>query len=134
MKSVKKRFKTQLKQLQTSVNHLLWLCQDIEVLQGALPTLNDALQACAVLRTRTTELDKAFFATEMMEEEALDVLAALLDLDLISLVEQRCFRIIPTPETAAATLLQQLLHKLEIRYGTMLEEVRELMMLLEESQ
>ena len=134
MKSVKKRFKAQLKNLQASASQVLWLCQDVDVLQDALPTLNDVLQACSALLTRTAELDKAFFATEMREEEALDVLADLLDLDLISLVEQRCFQLIPNPETAMATLLQQLLNKLEIHHGAMLQEARELMMLLEESQ
>lgn len=133
MKSVRKRFKAQLKNLQASATHLRWLCRDIDVLQDALPTLDGVLQVCNELRDRTTEVDKAFFASEMMEEDALEVLVALLDLDLVSLVEQRCFQAIPNPETAVATLLQQLLNKLEIHYGAMLEEIRELMVLLEEN-
>lgn len=132
MKSVKKRFKLQLEKLHASATDLLWLSQDISVLQDAEPILQSLLQACSTLRSRATEIDKVVFTSEMMEEEAVEVLTSLMDLDLVSLVEQRCFQTIPKQDPVVATLLQQLLNKVESRYGAMLEDIRVLMMLLEE--
>lgn len=132
MKSVKKRFKLQLKKLQTSATFLLWLCQDISILQDAETLLRRLLQTCSTLLNRANEVDKASFASEMREEKEFEALISLMDLDLISLVEQRCFQTLPQQEACESTILQPLLDKVENHYGAMLEDIRELIILLED--
>lgn len=127
MKSIKKRFKAQLEQLQTSITALRYLSQDIELLRDITSLTDDLLDNCAALQRYLENCDKKAFETQVASLDELSTLESLLDLDLISQVEQCLFQHgAITGNSAAEDIQQQLLNKLEKQYGLVVENTREL--------
>lgn len=134
MKSCKKRFKTLLNDIEQTAAELLLLSTQLTLLEDMNTLASRVLRLCKVLRARESMLKKKSFISKMLVDEAVMELDAMVDLDLISQLEDRfSVTFAESAESRASEMMQQLLEKLEKRYADMLESIQQLTGLLAEA-
>ncbi len=132
MKSIKKRFKALLKDLQSAASGLTLITADVGLFSEINAIAEQVLRACEDLKLQTSQLDKTEFASGIVDAKALSALEEILDFDAISGLEERFFSVLGNDiDSRVGELLQQLLGKLEHRYAVMMESIRKIIALLD---
>ena len=132
MKSCKKRFKIVLKDIEQTAAELLLLSADLILLEEMKELVGRVIRICKVLRSRASMLKGKKFAEKMQVDALLIELDSMVDLDMISRLEER-FSEASADEGQASEMMQQLLEKLEKRYLDMLESIQQLTGVLAET-
>jgi hypothetical protein len=133
MKSIKKRFKLLLAEIEQLASELGLLCADLSLLSEMQQTADKILRACEDLSSQVSELKKAAFRDGIAEAEALAELEEMVDSDAISGLEDRFFAELGNhADSGAGEFLQQLLEKIDKRYTKMIERIQQLSALLDE--
>lgn len=133
MKSIKKRFKSLLAEIEQLASELGLLCADLPLLSEMQQTAGKILHACEDLSSQVSELKKAAFRDGIAEAEALAELEEMVDSDAISGLEDRFFAELDNhADSGAGEFLQQLLEKIDKRYTKMVEHIQQLSALLDE--
>ena len=130
MKSIKKRFKTELADIRQLATELTLLSSEIGVLRQLEQVASTITDVCDALMARASELKKTEFVAGIAEAESLEQLRDAADNDLISSIEDAFFAHSPHSQDE---WFQQLLAKLEWRYVSMLEKIQQLLGLLDEA-
>lgn len=132
MRSVKKRFKSMLAEVEQSAAELDVLSSQLPLLEVVGLFAGKVLALCAILRQRTAELDKTDFVERIAVEPALIELDELLDDDVMSALEDRLARAMGggAEQGVLGELAEQLLEKLEKSHAVMLEKIQQLTALL----
>jgi hypothetical protein len=132
MKSIKKRFKQLLAEIEQSANKLAVLSADLELLSGIHQTADQVSSACEALRLRVSELKKTEFREGVADAEALSRLDEMVDTDAISALEDRLFAAQGNhADSGIGEFLQQLLDKIDKCYTEMVENIQQLCALLD---
>ena len=132
MKSIKKRFKLLLTEIDQTANELALLCADLPLLSEIHQLAGKVLSANETLRLEISELKKAEFREEIAESEALAALDEIADTDAISLLEERFFAEHDNHADGIGEFLQQLLDKIGNIYTKMVENIQQLTALPDE--
>jgi hypothetical protein len=133
MKSIKKRFKQLLAEIEQSANELAVLSADLELLSDIHQTAIQVSNACEALRLKVSELKKADFRESIFDAEALSELDEIADTDAISALEDRLFAAQANhADSGIGEFLQQLLNKIDKCYTKMVENIRQLCALPDE--
>jgi hypothetical protein len=133
VKSIKKRFKGLLAEIEQLALELFLLSADLSLLEEMQALSTEVLQACEKLKLQTSNLNKTQFVAGISEAEGLIQLNELTDGDVISVLEQVFFAALENhADSAVGKLLQQLLEKLEKRYTLMIENIQQLSSLLDD--
>lgn len=131
MKSGKKRFKLVLGDIEQAAAELLLLSAQLTLLEEIKEQVSRVLRLCKLLRSRVSVLKKKRFVETMRVDEVLIELDAIVDLDMISQLEERfSMAFADAAESQASVMMQQLLEKLEKRYTDMLESIQQLSRML----
>ncbi|MDD1622468.1 MAG: hypothetical protein LUQ11_13415 [Methylococcaceae bacterium] len=133
MKSIKKRFKQLLAEIEQSASELAVLSADLELLSEIRRMANQVSKACEALRLETSKLKKANFSEGIADAETLAQLDEIVDIDAISALEDRFFAELQNQaDSDIGEFLQQLLDKIDKCYTKMVENIQQLSALLEE--
>lgn len=133
MKSCKKRFKTLLNDIEQTAAELLLLSTQLTLLEDMNALASRVIRLCKVLRARESMLKKKNFISKMLVDETVIELDAMVDLDMISQLEERfSMALADSSESQASEMMQQLLEKLEKRYADMLATIQRLTEMLAE--
>ncbi|OAI16509.1 hypothetical protein A1359_07630 [Methylomonas lenta] len=134
MKTSKKRCKLVLSDIERVAEELLILSAQLTLLDELKELVTRVLRLCKVLRSRMSMLKKSNFVEKMRVDDVLIELDAMVDLDMISQLEERfSMAFADSSESQASEMLQQLLEKLERRYVIMLESIQQLAGMLQEA-
>lgn len=134
MKTSKKRCKLVLSDIERVAEELLILSAQLTLLDELKELVTRVLRLCKVLRSRMSMLKKSNFVEKMRVDDVLIELDAIVDLDMISQLEERfSMAFADSSESQASEMLQQLLEKLERRYVIMLESIQQLAGMLQEA-
>lgn len=134
MKSVKKRFKIALSEVEDAANDLLLIAADVVLLESVQELATSALRACKDLELRAKRLHKAGFAEQIVKDEALLLLDDIVDNDVMSVVEQRFSAALEGREGQALDMMRQLLEKLEKKLAFLNDGIQRLGGLLNETE
>lgn len=133
MKSIKKRFKQLLAEIDRSAQELALLSADLDLLCELRQTVDQVANACAALSAQASELKKQEFRDGIAGSDALSQLEEMIDIDAISALEDRLFAALDNhADSGIGEFLQQLLAKIDSRYTAMIENIQQLNALLEE--
>lgn len=133
MKSIKKRFKQLLAEIEQSASELAVLSADLELLSGIHQTANQVSSACEALRLSVSELKKADFREGIADAEALSQLDEIADTDAISMLEDRLFAARGNhTDSGIGEFLQQMLDKIDQCHTKMVENIQQLSALLDD--
>lgn len=133
MKSIKKRFRAALAEVERAANDLLLISADVTLLGDVQELAGSVLEACGQLESRAAQLRKVDFVECMREEPVLRVLDEFVDSDVLSVVEERLSLVVVDEVGGqAGELLRQLLDKLENRLALLNEAIQQLGGLLNE--
>lgn len=134
MKTSKKRCKLVLSDIERVAEELLILSAQLTLLDELKELVTRVLRLCKILRSRMSMLKKSNFVEKMRVDDVLIELDAIVDLDMISQLEERfSMAFADSSESQASEMLQQLLEKLERRYVNMLESIQQLAGMLQEA-
>ena len=129
MKSIKKRFKLVLAEVERSAVDLRLLTDQLALLEDVAQLADRVLGVCQGLRMRASELHKAEFAMQMAADASLVELGEIVDGDWVSAIEQRFSEVCPD-EGPLREFLEQLLEKLETCHIVMIQNIQRLLALL----
>ena len=132
MKSIKKRFKSELAQLRKTAEQLLWMTSELSLLDEISDHARLILNACRDLEDSCDELRKEHFIAGIAEAEALTVLEELCDADWVSGLENRIYRQEAAFPGEIDAYLQQLVEKLEKQINRLSLGIQQLLAVLEE--
>jgi hypothetical protein len=133
MKSIKKRFKLILAEIEQPASELAVLSADLELLSEIRRMANQVTNACETLRLEASKLKKADFSEGIAGAEALAQLDEMVDIDAISALEDRFFAARGNhADSGVGEFLQQLLDKIDQCYTKMVENIQQLSALLDE--
>lgn len=133
MKSIKKRFKQLLAEIDRSAQTLLVLSADLDLFSEIHQTGERIAEACAALSEQASNLKKVEFRDGIAGAEALSQLEEFVDTDAISALEDRLFAALENQaEDSIGEFLQQLLEKFDRHYSAMVENIQQLSALLDE--
>ena len=133
MKSIKKRFKLILTEIEQAADELAGLSADLSLLGEIQQTAGKVLNACVALRAQIAELKKAEFREGIADAEALSQLDEIVDIDAVSALEDRFFAELKNhADSQIGEFLQQLLDKIDKRYTKMVGLIQQLSGLLDE--
>ncbi|OAI15555.1 hypothetical protein A1507_14110 [Methylomonas koyamae] len=135
MKSIKKRSKRLLAEIEAAAGRLVALSADLGLFQGLCETAGQ-IGACAVaLAEQVSAADKSEAALVLVQSPELARLADFADLDAISLLEERMFAAQADLEQGeVGRFLQQVLEKSEKLYAALLQSIQQLLELAEEAE
>lgn len=134
MKTCKKRCKLILNDIEQAAEELLLLSAQLTLLEELKELVVRVLRLCKVLRSRMSMMKKSNFVEKMRGDAVLIELDAIVDLDMISQLEEGfSMAFADASESQASEMLQQLLEKLERRYANMLESIQQLTGILQEA-
>lgn len=133
MKSIKKRFKLLLTEIEQAASELALLGADLSLLSEVHQTAGKVSSACEALRLQISALKKTEFREGIADAEALFQLEEVVDSDAISALEDRFFAELDNhADSGIGEFLQQLLDKIDKRYTKMVENIQQLSALLED--
>jgi hypothetical protein len=133
MKSIKKRFKLILAEINFSATELYEICADLTMLSEMQKVADAILAAEQRLRLEVSDLNKQEFREAIADSSSLAELDDMVDIDVISNLEERFFSELgDQSESGLGEFLQQLLAKIEKPYAKILAEIQQLHSLLEE--
>ena len=132
VKSVKKRFKSVLADVEQAASELRMLSAQLVLLEDVQQMADRVLHVCAVLRVRVASLHKVDFAEQMATDQNLVELDEVVDADLISLLEERLSSAcsVGQAEGQLSEFVGQLLDKLEKCHAAMIENIQRLTALI----
>jgi hypothetical protein len=117
MKSIKKRFKLLLAELHEAAYDLALLSSDLSLLAEIQQTAHHILTAVATLNEQTVALKKEQFREHIAESRAFAELEEIIDIDLISRLEEQFFKVETNQDNSQiGQFLQQLLDKIDRRF------------------
>ncbi|TPQ25280.1 hypothetical protein [Methylomonas koyamae] len=135
MKSIKKRSKRLLAEIQTTADRLVVLCADLDLLQGLFETASQMGDCAAKIAEQISAAHKTEAAATLAQSAELARLADFVDMDSISLLEERIFAAQTNLEEGEiGVFFQQLLEKSETLYATLTENIQQLLTLAEEAE
>ncbi len=127
MKSVKKRFKTGLDDVEEAAKSLQALSSDISLLDLVSVLSESVLLLCEGLRGCVSHLNKEEFVRQIRDEKLLIELDGVADRDLISDLEVRFAGLISVEsDDRLGEFMRQMLEKLERHHGVMIMRIRQL--------
>lgn len=127
MKSVKKRFKMALAEVEKVADELQLLTADVTLLESVRELASNVLRACKRMERRVKRVHKVGFAEQMLEDEALLLLDEIVDSDVISVLEQRFSAALgESGEGQVLDMMRQLLEKLEKKLALLNESIQRL--------
>lgn len=133
MKSIKKRCKAVLTEIQQIADELILLSEDIEHLGDMQAFAKNIHRACKELKQQISNLSKKDLAAGLANTPVLQILEDASDRDLISSVEEAFFaHTEDNADKAEHVLFQQLLTKLEQRHALLLTKIQYLQAILEQ--
>ncbi|MGD0961309.1 MAG: hypothetical protein ABSB19_15990 [Methylomonas sp.] len=131
MKSVKKRFKLGLADIESSAAELALLCADLTLLEDMQNLAAEILAAVTSLKQACGEFNKQEFCEGIADSEAWQVLEDMIDADALSLLEERMFNGLGDhADSEAGIFLQQTLDKIGKRYTQIITTIQELSALI----
>ena len=131
MKSTKKRFKAQLAIVERMAEDLQWLAGEVALLDEVFQLASEVSRLAQILSDKAAECAKHDFAEHMRQEPAFARLESFVDVDLVSVVEERFAKASAGGgQESILALLAALLEKLERRYADLLLGIRQLSDLL----
>lgn len=133
MKSIKKRFKSLLAEIELVAGELELMSSDLLLLDDVRQIADKILSACETLRLQAAELKKADFSEGIAGAEALSQLEEIADIDAVSLLEDRFFAELKNQaDSNIGVFLQQWLDKIDERYTKLVELIQQLTALPDE--
>jgi hypothetical protein len=133
MKSIKRRFKRVLKDIEKSASELLLISADLTLLAQIHQLAEQVSKAEAELRKAASELKKEDFQEGIADCEAWLIFEEIVDTDAISSLEDVFFEEMENQaDSGLGEFLQQLLEKIQIRYNKMLADIQELLALVQD--
>lgn len=134
MLSAKKRFKNTLKAIEQTALALELLSMDMPLIQELAALVSRILLLSRTLTVRATELSKAEFVELIRQDNALLELDDLANEDVISVLEERLSAVIgDCAEGGISEFVGQFLEKLEKQHAKLIKEIRELGVIIAES-
>ena len=134
MLSAKKRFKNTLKAIEQTALALELLIMDMPLIQELAALVSRILLLSRTLTVRATELSKAEFVELIRQDNALLELDDLANEDVISVLEERLSAVIgDCAEGGIGEFVGQFLEKLEKQHAKLIKEIRELGVIIAES-
>lgn len=134
MKSIKKRFKHTLAEIEQQASTLCLLTAELSLLESLYKLSSQVLQVCEQLEQQASALNKTDFIEGMAGNPGVIQLNEWVDADVMSLLEQQFFAAVDNhADSNIGEFLQQLLEKLEPRYTQMLNNIQQLSGLLDET-
>lgn len=133
MKSIKKRFKLILAEINLSATELYVVCVDLTLLKEMELVAINILAIEQRLRFEISDLKKDEFSDGMADSGSLAELDDMVDTDVISNLEERFFSELGNQsDSGLGEFLQQLLMKIDKLYTGILMNIQQLHGLLEE--
>lgn len=133
MKSLKKRGKRLLTDIKESAERIALISSDLDLLKDLHQMANEIAEHIDNLSRELSGLSKAEFAETLANAESLPALEEIVDIDAISLLEEKLFAAQADLENSEiGVFLQQLLEKVEKLHTPMLEAIQQLTALPEE--
>jgi hypothetical protein len=130
MKSVKKRFKRLLCDIDTSATELADFCTDLALLSDMQEFTNEVLTVVEKLTHQCSKISKEAFSETILATEALAELEELIDNDIISAIEHSLFSTLENhADNAIGLFLQQLLNKIEKQHRLIIAQIQQLITL-----
>lgn len=127
MKSVKKRFKMALAEVDKVAYELQLLTADIVLLEPIQAIVASVSRQCKNVERRVKQAHKVGFAEQMLQDDALLQLEELVDSDVMSVLEQRLSSALGgTGEAQMLDMTMQLLEKLEKKWVLLNESIQRL--------
>lgn len=127
MKSVKKRFKMALAEVDKVAYELQLLTADIVLLEPIQAIVASVSRQCKSVERRVKQAHKVGFAEQMLQDDALLQLEELVDSDVMSVLEQRLSSALGgTGEAQMLDMTMQLLEKLEKKWVLLNESIQRL--------
>ncbi|AEG01710.1 hypothetical protein [Methylomonas methanica] len=127
MKSVKKRFKMALAEVEKVAGELQFLTANMTLLEPVQEIASSVLLACKRMGRRVKQVHKVDFAEQMLEDDALLRLEEIVDNDVISVLEQRFSAALgEMGEGQVLDMMRQLLEKLEKKLALLNESIQRL--------
>ncbi len=134
MKSIKKRFKHRLAEIEQQASTLCLLTAELSLLDSLYKLSSQVLQVCEQLEQQASALNKTDFIEGMTENPGVIQLNEWVDADAMSLLEQQFFAAVDNhADSNIGEFLQQLLEKLEPHYTQMVNNIQQLSGLLDET-
>ncbi|WP_347987255.1 hypothetical protein [Methylomonas sp. AM2-LC] len=128
MKSVKKRFKKMLGDIDTSATELAALCMDLTLLIDIQEFTTKVLTVVDKLKLQCSKVSKEEFSETILASEALAELEELIDTDVISTIEERFFSTLNyDADHPVGLFLQQVLNKIENRHKLIIAQIQQLL-------
>lgn len=135
MKSIKKRSKRLLADIQTTADRLAVLCADLDLLQSLFETASQIGDCAVKITEQISAAHKTEAAATLTQSPELARLADFVDMDAISLLEERIFAAQSNLEEGdIGVFFQQLLEKSEKFYATLTGNIQQLLTLAEEAE
>ena len=127
MKSVKKRFKMVLAEVDEVAYELQLLTADIVLLEPIQAVVASVSRQCKSVERRVKQAHKVGFAEQMLKDDALLQLEELVDSDVMSILEQRLSSALGgMGEAQMLDMTMQLLEKLEKKWVLLNESIQRL--------
>lgn len=128
MKLAKKRFKSILIEVEQAASELRLLSSQLMLLDEVRCLADRVLRICRYLKGRASELHNVDFVEQMAADESLFELDEIVDVDLMSLLEERLASAcaVGQEQRQLEDFLGQMLDKLEKSHAAMIENIQRL--------